>query len=618
MSAKRNPGGPSGVRNAHGLFCGDEGAVAMLFAACASLMVGAMCTAIDSIHYEMTQARMQMALDVATLSAGANLAHFDTTNSADLTAWKNDARSYYNINMPSGYMDLSMPDANFSAQVTGTPATGQNIQLSAKGSVPLLAPLIWAKNGSTTSNGSGSGGGNATPTPDTATVSASNSALRLPKSTLELVMVLDNSTSMNQKASSSDSTLKIDGLKAAAKNLVTNLFSQTTNDSYVALVPFTTMVNVGSVLPSTGTTWLRNDFTAYNSQGTNISAWRGCAVEPRDANKNMYPKAYAPKDNPGFTPWYWNVPPAGYTVQNYTTSYDSKGRVVSSCNVGTKTIVPGVPLVEQTNGSLTYCKGGGNTGNIYDWWGQPDAGGAFTPTKSYDQNYNYLTSSQKNGKTTYTQTLSGPCEIAAAQFLSKDSGTLTSSITAMQPNGNTLIPTGLLWGWRMLSSAWSQNTAGTANGFKSTDPTLPRPESTAGLQRVAIVLTDGENAFGSSTGLMAPPYFNGLSGVGTKALKAPTVQRTLNNTMLTDGDMTSIDDINAFQLGVCTAMKQDGVIIYAITFGTYGTDTDSQRAQATMQACASPGNYYHAPSSTTLNTIFQQIAGNLGVLRLTQ
>ncbi|SPB12814.1 hypothetical protein NOV72_00119 [Caballeronia novacaledonica] len=617
MSVKRNWGGPSDARGARSLFCGDEGAVAMLFAACASFMVGAMCTAIDSIHYEMTQARMQMALDVATLSAGANLAHFDTTNSADLSSWKNDARSYYNVNMPAGYMDLNLPDAGFSAQVTGTPTVGQNIQLSAKGSVPLLAPLIWAKNGS--QSGTGSGGSGNPVTPDNASVSASNSALRLPKSTLELVMVLDNSTSMNQNASKTDSTMKIDGLKAAAQNLVGSLLSQSTNDSYVGLVPFTTMVNVGNVLPATGTTWLRNDFSGYNSQGTNISAWRGCAVEPRDANKNLYPKAYAPKDNPGFTPWYWNVPRAGFTIQNYTTSYDSKGRVISNCNAkNPKTTVLGVPLTLQTNGSFSYCSGGGNAGNIYDWWGQPDPGTTFTPTKTYDQNYNYVATSLKNNKVVSTQSLSGPCEIASAQFLSKDSTALTTSIKAMNPGGNTLIPTGLLWGWRMLSSDWSQNTAGSSNGFKSSDPSLPRIESTPGLQRVAIVLTDGENAFGSSSGLLAPPYFNGLSGVGDNTLKASTVQRTLNNTMLTDGKMTSIDDINAFQLAVCTAMKQNGIIIYSITFGTYGTDTDSINAQTTMQACASPGNYYHAPSNATLNQIFQQIAGNLGVLRLTQ
>jgi hypothetical protein len=111
---------------------------------------------------------------------------------------------------------------------------------------------------------------------------------------------------------------------------------------------------------------------------------------------------------------------------------------------------------------------------------------------------------------------------------------------------------------------------------------------------------------------MPPQAFNGLSGVGRADLTSSTVFPK------GPGSMGSVDDINTYQLAVCSAMKQDGIIIYSITFGTYGTDTASVSAQTTMQNCASPGNYYHAPSNTTLNQIFQQIAGNLGVLRLTQ
>ena len=99
-----------------------------------------------------------MALDVATLSAGADLAHYDTTKPADLSNWKTDARAYYDVNMPSGYMALNLPNANFSATVTGAPATGQTIRLSAAGSMPLLAPVIFGK--TATDTGSGSNGGN--------------------------------------------------------------------------------------------------------------------------------------------------------------------------------------------------------------------------------------------------------------------------------------------------------------------------------------------------------------------------------------------------------------------------------------------------------------------------
>jgi Flp pilus assembly protein TadG len=602
------------ARGTRTLLAGDEGAVTMVFAVCASLMIGSMCMAIDSIHYEMTQARMQMALDVATLSAGADLAHYDTTNSADLAKWQADARAYYDVNMPSGYMALNLPNANFSATVAGAPATGQTINLSAKGTMPLIAPVFFGRN--TVDSGTGNGGSNGNQsTPDNATVSASNSALRLPKSTLELVMVLDNTGSMSDYASSTNHSqgTKITGLRTAAQNLVNNLFSVSGNDSYIGLVPFTTMVNVKNALKSTGK-WMSGTF-AYNSQHMSMttnqyrnSGWGGCAVEPRDAQNYLHADAYVPASAPGFTPFYYNVPKNGFSVYSYTTS-TSKSTGKTTCTISnTPTVTVGAPLTYLKSGSITTSCGTTFSGNtppaIYDQWYTNTSS---TTTTTYDQ----------NGNTNYGT--NGPCNIAPALFLSKDKSALTTAISNMQAAGSTLIPTGLLWGWRMLDSDWSDNKAGSGNGWISTDTSLPRLETTQALQRVVIVLSDGENDPGGATGIMPPQAFNGLSGVGNADLKAYGVRRT-DGSLLTSttqpGSMGSVTDLNAFQLAVCTAMKDQGITIYSITFGDYGDDPNN--AQGTMQSCASPGKYYHAPSNATLNQIFQQIAGNLGVLRLTQ
>jgi len=37
------------------------------------------------------------------------------------------------------------------------------------------------------------------------------------------------------------------------------------------------------------------------------------------------------------------------------------------------------------------------------------------------------------------------------------------------------------------------------------------------------------------------------------------------------------------------------------------------QAQQTMQSCASPSSYHHAPANPALTSIFQQIAGNLDI-----
>jgi Flp pilus assembly protein TadG len=589
---------PSQPRSLTTLLKGDEGAITIMFAMCATLMIGSMCTAIDTIHYEMTQTRVQMALDVATLSSGANLAHYNTPTGSSLTQWQEDARAYYNANMPSGYMDFTMPDAQFSATVSGLPSTGQTIQLSAKGSAPLLAPIIFGTG--TSSGGSGSGSGSSGGSPDTVTITASNTGLRMPQSLLELVLVLDNTGSMSDYASSDKTQgTKIQGLRTAATSLVNDILGVPNNQSYIGLVPFTTMVNLGGSLLPSGS-WMTPSF-AYNATNVSMapkpgvtgSGWGGCAVEPRDAGLNLYPKAYAPKDVPGFTPFYYNVPRNGFQV----TTFKSTSGGSNNCVVSSTTNVTGVPLTLQTNGSATACNVGNGVG-ITAAWGQATKTNAKTNT--YDQNGNI------NGT-------GSPCSIAPVKFLTQDATSLTTAIGNMQAAGSTIIPTGLLWGWRMLSSDWSNNVSN-GNGWVSSDNTLPRPETTQGLQRVAIVLTDGENDPGSANGIMPPPSFNGLSGVGSSALQAPTVTRS-DGSSLVNGSTTSVTDINAFQLGVCTAMKNDGIIIYAITFGS---DAASAVAQQAMQSCASPGNYYHAPTNATLDAIFQQIAGNLGVLRLTQ
>jgi hypothetical protein len=146
-----------------------------------------------------------------------------------------------------------------------------------------------------------------------------------------------------------------------------------------------------------------------------------------------------------------------------------------------------------------------------------------------------------------------------------------------------------------------------------------------------VVLTDGENQIGAAGTIPNDLYFNGLSGVGSRSLAAPTVVRADGSSLvngLTDSselhngspsDSSSgnsagwPDDVNSFQAAACSAIKKDGVTIYAITFGAGASSSVAQQA---MQNCASPGDYYHAPDNATLDAIFQQIAGNLGVLRL--
>lgn len=589
------------------LQAGDAGAVAMLFAMCGSMMIGSMCMALDAIDYAMTQGRMQMALDAATLSSGANLQRYGSPTGTNLQSWQKDARAYYDANNPTGMMGFNMPDANFSATLTGAPATGQTIALSASGSLPLLAPKFL----STKANNSSGGSGGGTTTPDTSTVSASNSALRMPQSTLELVMVLDNTGSMKDPANGVSGATKMSGLQTAANSLIGDLLpsgtSSSTNKNYIGLVPFASTVNTTGALPSTGS-WLSSTLPTYNTSNISTSTWNGCVIEPR-TNNYLSPEAYSPTDTRKFQRYYYNVPSSKLKMITYSSS--SRYR---SCNTtsSTTSTSSSVPVTLGSSGAANQCS--------YPSTGQGTGiGYQFDQTNSSGQ----------------TLTQNSGCLGTSMTFLTQSSSTLTAAVKKMTPSGSTIIPVGLLWGWRMLEPTWSQNAAGTKNGWTSTDPSLPKPTdgSVQNLQRVMIVLTDGQNQIGAAGSIPNTLYFNGLSGVGTNSLAAPTVLRADGSKMsnaLTDsselhgGDPVDDssgngagypDDANSYQQAICTAIKAQGITIYAITFGA---SASSSSARVNMQTCASPGNYYHAPDNTTLDNIFQQIAGNLGVLRLTQ
>jgi hypothetical protein len=231
---------------------------------------------------------------------------------------------------------------------------------------------------------------------------------------------------------------------------------------------------------------------------------------------------------------------------------------------------------------------------------------------------------QRSTSTNSTYTQNADCISQKVVFLSSDQSALSNAINGMNAAGSTIIPLGILWSWRMLSPDWAGPT-----GWGST--TLPYPIDKLGLKRVLIVLTDGQNQVSGTGTFPNAIYFNGLSGVGNATLPVPSVTRS-DNTSLANGRIDSaelhnnsptdpsagnagyVDDLNTFQLALCTKMKAEGIIIYAITFGA---DSASSQAQKSMLACATDANhYFHAPDNATLQQTFGQIAGGLSELRL--
>ncbi|HEY1999031.1 VWA domain-containing protein [Paraburkholderia sp.] len=577
----------------------ERGTVTVMFAIFASLIVCVFCMALSWVFLGEAYAREQDARDITDINIALEVNRITRAGGTpDPSQLQKDGLAYFRANMPTGLYASTIPDANVAVSVNGSSTTGYNVSTTISSQIQLLLPVI-AGNHVIAGTMAGMPAGSTGPDHgDFVTIGGTSTVYTLPKSTLELVMVLDNTGSM---ADTINGQSKLQGLQQAANALVSDVFASTTASAYIGLVPFTTAVNLTGALPPTGS-WLSPSF-AYNNTNVGMSAsgtqagWGGCAVEPRDSNGYLYAKAYGITGPMKFTPYYYNVPPGGLPVRTYPNSL-CNGTITNSS-------ISSVPMTVQ-GGAANYCgytspQRGNGVAVVYD-----AVAGSRSSKQSVNQN---------------SDCISNP-----VTFLTTDQSTLTTAINRMKASGSTIIPTGILWGWRMLSSSWADSVS-PGNGWISnvTSASLPLPETTAGLQRVMIVLTDGENQVGGQYSIPNDLYFNGLSGVGTNSLAAPSITRsdgtTLANALTDSSELTPLasngvgdsSDINSFQLGVCTAIKNSGITIYSITFGSV-----SSVAAATMQSCATPGDYYHAPNGATLNSIFQEIAGNLGELRLVQ
>jgi Flp pilus assembly protein TadG len=176
--------------------------------------------------------------------------------------------------------------------------------------------------------------------------------------------------------------------------------------------------------------------------------------------------------------------------------------------------------------------------------------------------------------------------------------------------GGTAGNEGLAWGWRVLSPRWR----GVWGGV--TPNTRPLDYATADTDKVAVVLTDGDNQVYDwpcqwQTGKSAPDC--------SKTYTGPNGSDYTGFGRLFDfmGSGSTIakgkTEFDKRMTNICTSMKKNGIIIYTITFGS----TPSASAKALYSACATrPEYYYHSPDNATLRTVFRSIGVQLSNLRI--
>jgi Flp pilus assembly protein TadG len=249
-----------------------HGNVAITFAFALLPILGLVGAAIDYSHAISIRVALQGALDSTALMLSKQA---PSLNSRQL---QSAAQNYLN-----GV--FQRPEAQ-NVSITATYTTSGGSQVTVDGSAAMTTSFMQIL------------GYNSLTVTGTSTVKWGNSKLRV-------ALVLDNTGSMAQSG-------KMPALQTASHQLLQQLqnASSNPNDVQVAIVPFTTDVNIGNGNKNAG--WLKWNYTASNPFGAQTtvtidkSTWTGCVTD-RDQNydvQNSNPAgstaAEIPADNPLF------------------------------------------------------------------------------------------------------------------------------------------------------------------------------------------------------------------------------------------------------------------------------------------------------------------------------
>ncbi len=360
---------------------------------------------------------------------------------------------------------------------------------------------------------------------------------------IELVMVLDNTGSMSWNG-------KIDALKDASEQLVDILFGEetTSDDLKIGLVPFAAAVNIGA--GQLGSGWI--DVNAQSSiagedfqPGTNVLTlydgidnrqWNGC-VRAR-------PEPYDTQDEPASpvvpdTLWVPYMAPDEPDFWWYANGYRSDS---------------------------------GYDGDYYD----------------YDARQRYT--GKYGGFSIPGWEDDGPdfnCRTSAVTAMTNVKADILSAVDQMVSTGSTVIPTGLAWGWRLIS------------------PSEPFSEGAAyddeDTAKAIVLLTDGRNDVGGGLGTHNNSYYNAYGFARSGNLGA------------TNGSQAE-STLNAKTTTLCSNIKAQNIRLFTITF-----QLDDGPIKDLMRDCASKESmYYDSPDNEQLQTVFQDIAKGLSELRISR
>lgn len=192
-------------------------------------------------------------------------------------------------------------------------------------------------------------------------------------------------------------------------------------------------------------------------------------------------------------------------------------------------------------------------------------------------NTNYVTSASESD---YGRYVGSSCPREAQLLTQMTQSEFDTYADSLSPAGSTYHDIGMIWGARLISSTGlfaSNVNAAPANGGK--------------VGKHIIFMTDGQ----------MDTTFSGKTARGVE---------WHDRRVTTDG-YTNQDSLHDDRLlAMCSAIKARGVRLWVIAFSTSLTSS--------LSACASPDSAFTPDTSSALNTAFQEIARDVGELRIVQ
>lgn len=462
------------------------------------------------------------------------------------------------------------------------------------------------------------------------------------KNTIEVALVLDNSGSMANYGTGSGKT-RMTLLKEASKQLVETLGKQAAMLQQVerpvqfALVPFAASVNVGQTVGAFETRpWLDThgispvhhenfDWTTMTKASTKHDANKYVEFEAGVLYKRG--KGWGTSEDKALTRFslYDDIQVKPSSGQPYRYAYwkgcvearpaplDSNDDAATSSDPKTL-FVPMFAPDEATNVGYNYAN---------SWWKDPsDLTEAKDRQRDMRKYFNVLSpgdTNSSNGRGPNYSCTTSP--ITPLQDITKEAGKkiIFDAIDGMVPNGNTNVPEGTAWGWRVLSSG---------------EPfTEGRSEKEMGNDKILIVLTDGANTY-------SPASNDPAKNRSTYAAYGYTGQQ-YNRTgvtrmfMETSNAVSKTDHRSAnFQKAldehlqaVCQNAKTAGIMMITVSLDLDTSKDADRKAIEALRACASESRYstgsdgkptklYFEATGADLAKTFEKIANELSNLRI--